>query len=217
MKRLFLAVMFAAPVVVGLAGPSVVQAEEAAAKDPFTQGDAAAGATKAAACVACHGAGGNSAMPVWPNLASQGSVYIVHQLKAFKSGERKNPIMAAQAANLSDADMADIAAYMTTQKVRPGLASKDAVAIAEPLFRGGDAARGLPACASCHGPKGAGNPAAAYPRIGSQHDQYVAASLTAYKAGERGTGAQGQMMQAVAAKLTDQEIQALASYVNGLQ
>jgi cytochrome c553 len=213
MKRLFLAVMFAAPMMV----PFVVQAEEAAAKDPFTQGDAAAGATKAAPCVACHGAGGNSAMPVWPNLASQGSSYIVHQLKAFKSGERKNPIMAAQAANLSEADMADIAAYMTTQKVRPGLASKDAVAIAEPLFRGGDAARGLPACASCHGPKGAGNPAAAYPRIGSQHDQYVAASLTAYKSGERGTGPQGQMMQAVAAKLTDQEIQALASYVNGLQ
>jgi cytochrome c553 len=191
--------------------------ETAAAKDPFTQGDASAGATKAAPCVACHGAGGNSSMPAWPNLASQGSAYIARQLKAFKSGERKNPIMQAQAANLSDADIADLAAYMSAQKVRPGLASKDAVAIAEPLFRGGDASRGLPACASCHGPRGAGNPAATYPRIGSQHSDYVATSLAAYKTGERGTGAQGQMMQAVAAKLSDQEIQALASYVNGLQ
>jgi len=213
MKRLFLAAMFAAPVMV----PFVVQAETAGAKDPFTQGDAAAGATKAAPCAACHGAGGNSAMPAWPNLAGQGSPYIVHQLKAFKAGERKNPIMQAQAAPLSETDMADIAAYMTTQKVRPGLASKDAVAIAEPIFRGGDAARGLPACASCHGPRGAGNPGASYPRIGSQHAEYTAAQLQAYKAGERGAGAQGQMMQAVAAKLSDQEIQALASYVNGLQ
>lgn len=213
MKRLFLAVMFAAPVMV----PFVAQAETAAVKDPFTQGDATAGATKAAPCVACHGAGGNSAMPDWPNLASQGSPYIVHQLKAFKSGERKNPIMQAQAMMLEDADMADIAAYMTTQKVRPGLASKDAVALAEPLFRGGDATRGLPACASCHGPRGAGNPGAAYPRIGSQHAKYTVTQLKAYKAGERGAGVQGQMMQTVAAKLTDPEIEALASYLNGLQ
>jgi len=213
MKRLFMALVLVAPTMLSFN----VQAEEAAAKDPFTHGDAAAGATKAAACVACHGVGGNSAMPDWPNLAGQGSAYIQHQLKAFKSGERKNPIMMGQAANLSDADMADIAAYFTQQKVRPGLASKDAVAIAEPLFRGGDANRGLPACASCHGPRGAGNPAAGYPRIGAQHGKYTATQLTAYKSGERGVGTNGHMMQTIAAKLSDQEIEALASYVNGLQ
>ncbi|SHG64103.1 Cytochrome c553 [Hydrocarboniphaga daqingensis] len=214
MKRLFLAVMFAAPAMVSFAASAQTAAP---AKDPFTQGDAAAGATKAAVCAACHGAGGNSAMPEWPNLAGQGSTYIVSQLKAFKSGARKNAIMMGQAAALSDADMADIAAYLTAQKVRPGLASKDAVAVAEPLYRGGDASRGLPACSGCHGPRGAGNPAAGYPRIGAQHATYTATQLTAYKSGERGATGTGQMMQAVAAKLTDAEIQALASYVNGLQ
>lgn len=213
MKRLFMALVLVAPTMLSFAA----QAEEAAAKDPFTHGDAAAGATKAAPCVACHGAGGNSAMPDWPNLASQGSSYIEHQLKAFKSGERKNPIMMGQAAILTDADMADIGAYFTQQKVRPALASKEAAAIAEPLFRGGDATRGLPACASCHGPRGAGNPAARYPRIGSQHAKYTATQLRAYKTGERGLGPQGLMMQTIAAKLSDQEIEALASYANGLQ
>ena len=200
--------------------PFAASAEPAAkdsGKDVFTQGDAAAGATKAAPCVACHGPGGNSSMPDWPNLAGQGSAYIVTQLKAFKAGERKNPIMAAQAANLSDADMADIAAYMTQQKTRPALAVKESVAIAEPLFRAGDASRGLPACASCHGPRGAGNPAAGYPRIGSQQGKYTAAQLVAYKSGERGKAGHGPMMQAVAAKLTDAEIQALAGYITGLQ
>lgn len=210
MKRLLMALVLVAPFV-------SVSAQEAGSKDPFTQGDATAGATKAATCVACHGPGGNSAMPDWPKLAGQGSNYIAHQLKAFKSGERKDPVMSAQAAPLSDADIADLAAYFSQQKSTPAAGSKDAVAVAEPLFRAGDAARGIPACASCHGPKGAGNPAAGYPRIGSQHAKYTAKQLAAYKAGERNGSANGRMMAAVAAHLTDDEIQALASYVNGVQ
>lgn len=210
MKRLLLALVLVAPMTAAVAA-------DAGSKDLFTKGDAAAGATKAAACVACHGPSGNSAMPDWPKLAGQGSSYVAHQLKAFKSGERKNPIMMGQAAALSDTDMADIAAYFAQQKVALGLASKDAVAVAEPLYRGGDAKRGLPACASCHGPTGAGVPAAAYPRIGAQHAKYTATQLAAYKAGERGATGAGQIMAAVAAKLTDDEIQALASYVNGLK
>ena len=113
MKRLFLAVMFAAPAMVSFAASAQTAAP---AKDPFTQGDAAAGATKAAVCAACHGAGGNSAMPEWPNLAGQGSTYIVSQLKAFKSGARKNAIMAPQAANLTLRDMQDLAAYFSHQQ-----------------------------------------------------------------------------------------------------
>ncbi len=211
MKRLFMALFVVAPLL------SLSARAEEVVKDPFTQGDATAGATKSATCVACHGAGGNSSMPDWPNLASQGSLYIQHQLQAFKSGERKNPIMQGMAAALSDADMADIAAYMTQQKVRAALAGKDSIAIAEPLFRGGDAQRSLPACASCHGPRGAGNPAAGFPRIGSQHAKYTVTQLHSYQSGERAIGVNGHMMQAVASKLTDQEIEALASYVNGLQ
>lgn len=206
---------------------SATAAEEAAS--PFLKGNAGAGETKAATCAACHGPKGASSMPDWPKLAGQGAPYIYAQLKAFKCpadpaqqkeqkcSPRSNPIMGAQAAPLSDQDMQDLATYFAAQEPVPGVASKDSIAVAEKIYRAGDAARGLPACAGCHGPGGSGNPAAAYPRIGGQHSNYVATQLKAYRAGERGAGSNGQMMAAVASKLTDGEIAALASYVNGLK
>ncbi len=209
MKRLLLALVLVSPF-------TAMAADKASDKDPFTQGSAKAGESKAAVCAACHGPGGNSAMPDWPKLAGQGSSYIAGQLKDFKSGKRNNPIMAAQVINLTDADFADLGAYYGQQKVTPGLADKAAVATAEPLYRAGDAARGIPACASCHGPKGTGNPAAGYPHVGGQHAKYTATQLTAYKSGERAGTPNGQIMAAVASKLTEQEIQALSSYLNGL-
>lgn len=208
MKRVLLAFALCMP---------VLASAEQAAKDPIVQGDAAAGATKAAVCGACHGPTGNSANAEWPKLAGQSPAYVYHQLKAFKSGERKNPVMAGQVAALSDQDMRDLAAHFATLKIAPGVASKDAIAVAEKLYRAGDAKRGLPACAGCHGPKGAGNAAAGYARIGGQHATYTALQLRAFRAGERSVGPQGQMMAAVAAKLSDAEIEALASYLNGLQ
>ena len=208
MKRVLLAAALCVP---------MMAFAEGAAKDPLIKGDAAAGATKAAVCGACHGPSGNSANAEWPKLAGQSPVYIYNSLKAFKSGERKNPVMLGQVAALSDQDMRDLAAHYATLKMSPGVTSKDAVAIAEKLYRAGDAARGLPACAACHGPKGAGNAAAGYARVGGQHAAYNALQLRAFRAGERSKGASGQMMAAVAAKLTDQEIDALASYLNGLQ
>lgn len=207
MKRVLLAAALCVPMMASAEG----------AKDPLVKGDAAAGAAKAAVCGACHGPSGNSANAEWPKLAGQSQVYIYSSLKAYKSGERKNPVMAGQVAALSDQDMRDLAAHYATLKMSPGVASKDAVAIAEKLYRAGDAARGLPACAGCHGPKGAGNAAAGYPRVGGQHATYDAAQLRAFRAGERSKSAGGLMMAAVAAKLTDQEIDALASYLNGLQ
>jgi cytochrome c553 len=207
MKRAVMALVLAAPL--------LAQAENAR-QDLFTKGSADAGSAKAAACAACHGQGGASTNPEWPKLAAQGSRYIDEQLGLFRDGTRKNPIMQAQAAALSDDDMANLAAYFAAQPANPGVASKDAIALAEPLYRGGDAARGLPACSGCHGPGGAGNPAAAYPRVGGQHAKYVSAQLQAYRAGER-VGANAAIMQAVARQLSDQEIGALASYVNGLQ
>lgn len=199
--------------------PMIGFAEGAA--DPFTKGNAAAGDSKSASCVACHGVGGNGIInPEWPKLAGQHSSYTAAQLKHFKAGERKNPVMSGQAQALSEQDMADIAAHFASLKVVPGVASKDAIAIAQKLYRAGDAARGLPACAACHGPAGAGNPAAHYPRIGGQNTPYISNQLNSYrkgKDGERGAGKHALIMSAVAAKLTDAEIAALASYVAGLQ
>lgn len=196
---------------------SAAFAADAGAASPFLKGDAKAGEAKAAVCAACHGAKGNSAVPAWPKLAGQGAVYTYTQLKQFKSGARNNAIMAGQVAALSDQDMQDLAAYFAAQDATPGVASKDAVAIGEKLYRAGAADRGLPACSSCHGPAGAGNPAAGYPHVGGQHAEYNAAQLNAYRKGERKAGTNGQMMAEIAAKLTDEEIAALASYLNGLQ
>lgn len=211
-KRALLACALLAP---------LVSFAEGTAADPFTKGDATAGAAKSAPCVACHGVGGNGIInPEWPKLAGQHSAYTAAQLKHFKSGERKNALMLGQAQMLSDQDMADIAAHFATLKPVPGVASKDAVEVGQKLYRAGDATRGLPACSGCHGPAGAGNPAAHYPRIGGQNAAYTTLQLNAYKkgkAGERGAGKHALIMSAVATKLTDAEIAALSSYVAGLQ
>lgn len=196
---------------------SVFAADAAPAASPFTKGDAKAGEAKAAVCAACHGPGGASAMPAWPKLAGQGAPYLYAQLKHFKDGSRANPIMAGQVAALSDQDMQDLAVYFAAQEAAPGVASKDSIPVAEKLYRAGNAERGIPACSGCHGPKGAGNPAAAYPHIGGQHAEYTTAQLNAYRKGERKAGANGLIMAEVAAKLTDAEVAALASYINGLQ
>ena len=196
---------------------TVFAADAAPAASPFTKGDAKAGEAKATACAACHGPGGKSAMPAWPKLAGQGAPYLYAQLKHFKDGSRNNAIMMAQSAALSDQDMQDLAVYFAAQEAAPGVASKDAIPVAEKLYRAGNAERGIPACSGCHGPKGAGNPAAGYPHIGGQHAEYTTSQLNAYRKGERKAGANGLIMAEVAAKLTDAEIAALASYVNGLQ
>ena len=215
MKRVLIALALCAPLFVAAADEA---APAAAAKDAFTQGDATAGASKAPVCFACHGPGGNGAInPEWPKLAGQHSSYIQDQLKDFKAGKRKNPVMLGQAAGLSDDDMRNLAAYFATQKAIPGVASKDSIAVAEKLYRAGDTARGIPACSACHGPTGAGNAAGQFPRLGGQNSAYAANQLKSYKSGERGTQGKGQMMASIAGKLSDQEIQALSSYISGLQ
>jgi len=208
MKRVLLALLLSAPLAVFA---------ESAIDNPVVGGSSEAGATKAAACAACHGPAGRSSVPTWPKLAGQSAAYLVKQLQDFKSGARKNPIMAGQVAALSEQDMKDLAAYFSAQKADPGVASESAIAVAQPIYRAGVAARGIPACAGCHGPDGSGNLAAGYPRLGGQHATYVAAQLHAYHNGERGAGATGKMMATIASPLTDAEIEALASYVNGLQ
>jgi cytochrome c553 len=191
-----------------------------AGPDPFVGGDAEAGAAKAAVCTACHGPGGNSINPEWPSLAGQHALYTYEQLKVLKSGERRSPVMGPQAAGLSDQDMRDLAAYYATQTPKPGVASPDSLEVADPLYRAGDAERGLPACIACHGPQGKGNAAAGYPRVAGQHATYNAAVLRVLRslpANEFPVGSPVRIMAEVASLLTDAEIDALASYLNGLQ
>ena len=182
----------------------------AAAKPDLVQGES----KFTAVCAACHGADGNSGTPANPKLAQQHPEYIVKQLQEFKSGKRPNPIMQSMAAQLSDADMKNIAAFVTSKKAKTGFAKdKELVSLGERIYRGGIADRQVAACAGCHSPNGAGIPSQ-YPRLSGQHADYTAAQLTGFRDGLRKNSP--QMMQ-VAAKLNDREIRAVADYIAGLR
>jgi cytochrome c553 len=180
------------------------------------EGSAEAGEAKAATCVACHGVAGNSVNPEWPTIAGQHRPYIIKQLKAFKSGARQDPLMTPMATTLTDQDMEDLAAYYTAQTPTGMEADPARVQAGQSLFRGGDESIGLAACAACHGPDGDGNPAALYPAIKAQHATYVAAQLKLYRSGTRQTD-QNQMMRNVASNMSDEQIAAVAAYVQGLR
>ncbi|HEX9450430.1 MAG TPA: c-type cytochrome [Burkholderiales bacterium] len=166
-------------------------------------------------CAACHGFDGNSFLPANPSLAGQHEEYLLKQLTEFKSGARSNPVMAGMVANLSADDLRNVAAYYASQTPKQmGAKDKDLVAQGRKLYRGGDAAKGIAACAGCHSPNGAGIPVQ-YPRLASQHADYVAAQLKAFRAGDRANDP-NQMMRITAIKLTDKEIAALAEYISGL-
>jgi cytochrome c553 len=166
-----------------------------------------------AVCVACHGTAGNSSTPAYPKLSQQHPEYLVNQLKAYKSGERKNAIMAGFAAGLSEDDMKDISYWVASQKSKPGFSKdKELVSLGERIYRGGVSDRQIAACAGCHSPNGAGIPSQ-YPRLAGQHAEYVSTQLNAYRVGSR----KNVQMNMVAAKLNDREISALADYVAGLR
>ena len=181
------------------------------------EGSAEAGRTKSVTCAACHGVDGNSVTPDWPMLAGQHASYIVRQLRAFKSGERTDVTMKPFADLLSEQDMLDVAAYFAAQKPTPKGADPALVGLGQQIYRGGVPARGVAACIACHGPEGNGNPLAAYPRVGGQHAAYVTKQLNAYASGDRRSDVDlNQMMRNVAGELFEDEIRALASYVQGL-
>ncbi|MGE5624455.1 MAG: c-type cytochrome [Bacillota bacterium] len=178
-------------------------------------GDAAAGKNKAAVCGACHGVDGNSASPQFPKLAGQNASYIQAQLQNFKSGKRQNPIMSGQAQNLSEQDMQDLAAYFSSQTVTTGEAEAGQEKQGESLFHNGNKDESVPACAACHSADGAGNYLMKVPSLAGQHAGYVVAQLQAYAAGTRTTDP-SKMMESIAARLTPAEMQAVASYIQGL-
>ncbi|WP_269618946.1 c-type cytochrome [Zhongshania sp. BJYM1] len=185
------------------------------------EGNAAAGKAKTAACAACHGADGNSAAPTFPKLAGQGERYLAKQIHDIKSGARSVPMMAGQTDNLSDQDIADIAAFYagkagSTGQTDPALVEKGAA-----IYRGGIADRSIPACAGCHSPTGSGMAAAGFPKLGGQHADYTSAQLKAFRAaadGREGRSNDGdtQMMRSIAFKLSDSEIEAVSSFIQGL-
>ena len=179
-------------------------------------GDAKAGQAKAAMCGACHGADGNSAAPNFPKLAGQGERYLLKQMNDIKSGNRNILEMTGLLTNMSEQDMADIAAYFASQNMSVGAADPALVKAGEALFRGGKLAEGMPACTGCHSPNGAGNDAAGFPHLGGQHAQYVAKQLTDFREGNRTNDGDSMMMRSVAAKLSNKDIQAISSYIQGL-
>ncbi len=179
-------------------------------------GDIAAGETKSAVCMACHGPGGNSANPEWPSLAGQHEQYIVKQLNNFKAQERHNDLMAPMAAPLSEQDMADLAAYYSSQKAgQPQKVEAEAAELGEALYRGGDNTAGIAACIGCHGPTGKGNPQAKFPSVAGQHATYIALQLKAFRGGAR-TNDTGSMMRNITIRMTDAEIDAVSKYIAGL-
>ena len=178
-------------------------------------GDPAAGEAKAQACVACHGADGNSANSGFPSLAGQVPGYIAGQLAAFKSGKRANAIMMGLAQPLSAEDMADLDAWYASQTIAPRSISEDQLALAsegESLYRGGSAELAVPACMACHGPAGRGMPSN-YPRVAGQWPEYLEGQLLAFKSGVRA----GKIMGPIAHRLSAQQIHALSVYMSALQ
>ena len=177
--------------------------------------DLAKGQEKSAqVCVACHTADGSRGSPANPIIAGQHADYLVKQLHEFKSKKRSNAVMMGMAEPLTDAEMRDVSAYYASKQPKPGFSkSKDIVQLGEKIYRGGIAAKQVPACSGCHSPTGAGIPAQ-YPRLGGQHADYTEAQLVAFRSGARANAPQ---MITIAARLSDKEIKAVSDYMAGLR
>ncbi|OUR64889.1 cytochrome c4 [Methylophaga sp. 42_25_T18] len=178
-------------------------------------GDVSAGKGKAMVCAACHGADGNSPLDMFPKLAGQHESYIAKQLADFKSGARVNAVMAPMVANLTEQDMADLGAFYASNKVTPGAVSEDLLAAGQTIYRAGNKDSGLPACMACHGPTGAGMPAAKWPALSGQYSKYVELQLKAFAEGTRSNDP-NNMMTDIAKKMTADEMKAVSAYVAGL-
>ena len=186
--------------------------------DSLVDGSADAGKAKAITCTACHGAEGNSANAMWPNIAGQNAPYLLAQMAAFKDGSRTDPIMSSQAMMLNDEDLADLAVYFESlPAAAQSVADAKSIDRGEALYRGGNSETGASACLACHGPTGRGNPAAKYPALQGQHATYTAKQLNDYAAGTRTTDGKTSIMRDIATRLSKEDIAALSSYMQGLR
>lgn len=206
-----IAVAFATSVIAAVLAAPVFAAEGAApAKADLAKGQELA----TNVCSACHTADGSRGLSANPILQGQHAEYLVKQLTEFKAGKRVNAVMNGMAAPLSETDMKNVAAFYASKKAPVGAAKgKDTVAMGEQIYRGGIAAKGIPACAGCHSPNGAGIPSQ-YPRLAGQHAEYTESQLNGFRAGTRGNSAQ---MLSIAAKMSDKEIKAVSDYITGLR
>jgi cytochrome c553 len=191
--------------------PGKPKIDLAAGEALYNAGDATRGVV---ACLTCHGPKGQSATSTWPKLSAQHAAYTAKQLKNYKDGTRANPVMMGMSATLTDQDMQNIAAYLVSQPASLGIAqNKDTIELGQSIYRGGIAAKGVPACAGCHSPTGAGIPSQ-YPRLGGQWSDYSSAQLMAFREGTRKNSTQ---MTIIATKLSDQEMKAVSDYMAGLR
>ncbi|MDN4502305.1 c-type cytochrome [Alteromonadaceae bacterium BrNp21-10] len=188
----------------------------------YAAGNVEAGKAKSVTCTACHGADGNSQVDMYPKLAGQHADYITKQLQDFQlaaksNGEagRNDPVMNGMAAALSEQDVADLAAYYASQKAEISGAPEDVIAAGSKLYQGGDMEKGIPACSACHGPRGDGMGLAKFPDISGQHATYLKSQLEKFRSGQRANDT-NTMMQDIAKRLSDDDINLLASYVAGL-
>jgi len=201
---------------------SIALALVLAGNQAIAGGDAEAGQAKAATCVACHGVDGNSAVPTFPKLAGLGHKYLLKQMKDIRDGRRPVALMAGQVDNMSDQDLADIAAFYDAQPRTGGMADPDKVALGRKVYLAGIAERQVPACSGCHSPTGNGNGPAGYPSLGGQHAEYIAGQLKMFRKGYedpsgRTNGGEAKIMRTTAFRMSDMEIEAVASYIAGLQ
>jgi cytochrome c553 len=181
-------------------------------------GDPEAGEAKSQVCAACHGADGNSAVSVWPKIAGQHAEYIARQTRMVRDQQRVVAQMYPMVMNLTDEDIDDLAAYYASQTLQPGVADEALVDLGRTIYQAGNKDSGVPACAACHGPAGNGILGAQYPVVRAQHADYTADRLTRYRNGEVNGGGDpySRIMAGVAANLTDEEITAVSSYIEGL-
>lgn len=189
----------------------------AAAPAATTKGDPkAAEAIVTQVCAGCHGVDGNSPVTINPSLAGQGYEYLHKQMTNFKSGDRKSAVMMGMVASLSPADISNLAAYFSEKQAKAGTAKdKDKALLGQKIYRGGIQGSGVPACASCHGAKGEGIPVQ-FPRLAGQHADYTLDQLNKFRSSERANDA-AKMMRVISAKMTPQEMEAVAQYIQGMR
>ena len=210
-KSLFLALLAVSSMAGAAEEAKVAKPDPAKGETIYTGGDAS---RNIPACVACHGAGGNSSIVQNPKLSAQHDPYIYKQLMNFRTPERANPIMSPISKALTEQDMHNIAAWLDKQEAKPGAAkNKASIDLGKKIYRGGIADKNVPACASCHGANGAGIPAQ-FARLAGQHQEYTGAQLTAFRAGARNNSTQ---MTMIAKRLSDDEIAAVSDYISGLK
>lgn len=210
--------VFAAPATTSVEQTPAATSAPAQNDAPLLPGDAQRGLEKSQTCVACHGVDGNSVIPNYPKIAGQHAGYIIESLHEYREGpgsERDNPIMYGMTAGLSDQDILDLAAYYSQQKTTIGEADPTLVALGEKIYRGGNIDANVPACIACHGPRGEGNYAANFPALSGQNAGYIVEQLHAFRTGVR-KGGVNDMMAHVVERISEEEVQAVASYISGL-